>query len=92
MGSICYDVPVNTDRATVVAVHRKLLQGKRPELIFLCKAYITVSTEALPMYVGVLPDDLKVQKRAAMYYSTLENMECDFFGIRDRGEIIRMFQ
>lgn len=92
LGSICYGAPVWADRATVGAVRRKLLQGQRLALIFLCKAYRTVSTEALPVLAGVLPVDLEVQRRAAMYYSTLQNMECDFLGIRDREKILRLFQ
>ncbi|CAB3251733.1 unnamed protein product [Arctia plantaginis] len=70
----------------------KLLQGQRLALIFLCKAYRTVSTEALPVLAGVLPVDLEVQRRAAMYYSRQQNMECDFLGARDRGKITRLLQ
>ncbi|CAB3240749.1 unnamed protein product [Arctia plantaginis] len=92
LGSMCYGAPVWADRATVGAVRRKLLQGQRLALIFLCKAYRTVSTEALPVLAGVLPVDLEVQRRAAMYYSRQQNMECDFLGARDRGKITRLLQ
>lgn len=54
-----------------------------------------VSTEALPVLLCVLLVDLKVQRRAAMYFSTLENMECnfcEFSQIRDRDKIIRLLQ
>ncbi|CAB3228534.1 unnamed protein product [Arctia plantaginis] len=50
---------------------------------------MTVSTEALPMLAGVLPVDLEVQRRAAMYYSRQRNMEHVFLGARDRGKITR---
>lgn len=66
LGFICCGVPVWADRVTVGAVHRKLLQGQRLALVFICKAYRTVSTKALPVLAGVLPIDLEVQKRTVM--------------------------
>lgn len=78
MDSICYVAPVWADRATVVAARRKVLKGQRLALIFLFKAYRTASTEALPVLADVLLVNLEVQRHAAMYYSTLEIVKCDF--------------
>lgn len=68
LGSICNGALVWDDRQG---------QGQQLALIFSCKAYRTVSAEALLVLAGVLPVDLEVQRRAAMHYSTLENMEYD---------------
>lgn len=92
LGCICYGSPVWADRATIGAVRRKLLQSQRLALIFLCKAYRTVSTEALPVLAGVLPVDLEVQRRAAMYYSTRENMDKSFLTSRELSRINRLFK
>ena len=46
LGCVCYGAPVWTNRATIGAARRKLLQSQRLGLIFLCKPYRTVSTEA----------------------------------------------
>ncbi|KAF9810856.1 hypothetical protein SFRURICE_005282 [Spodoptera frugiperda] len=78
LGCVCYGAPVWADRATIGAVRRKLLQGQRLALIFLCKAYRTVSTEALPVLAGLLPVDLEVQRRAAMYYNARPNFSANF--------------
>lgn len=91
LGSMCYGAPVWADRATVGAARRKMLQSQRLALIFLCKAYRTVSTEALPVLAGVLPVDLEVQRRAAMYYSTRDDLNNSFLGPRDRNKIARLF-
>ncbi|KAF9813209.1 hypothetical protein SFRURICE_015698 [Spodoptera frugiperda] len=37
LGCVCYGAPVWADRATIGAVRRKLLQGQRLALIFLCR-------------------------------------------------------
>lgn len=80
------------DRATIGAVRRKLLQGQRLALIFLCKAYRTVSTEALPVLAGLLPVDLEVQRRAAMYYNARPNFSANFLAQRDRSKIDRLLK
>lgn len=90
LGCMCYGAPVWADKATIGAVRRKLLQSQRLALIFLCKAYRTVSTEALPVLAGVLPVDLEVQRRAAMYFNTRDNMDITFLSPRDRLKIIRL--
>ncbi|KAF9800735.1 hypothetical protein SFRURICE_015389 [Spodoptera frugiperda] len=89
---VCYGAPVWADRATVGAVRRKLLQGQRLALIFLCKAYRTVSTEALPVLAGLLPVDLEVQRRAAMYYNARPNFSANFLALRDRNKIARLLK
>ncbi|KAF9807453.1 hypothetical protein SFRURICE_005411 [Spodoptera frugiperda] len=83
LGCVCYGAPVWADRATVGAVRRKLLQSQRLALIFLCKAYRTASTEALPALSGLLPVDLEVQRRAAMYYNARPNFSANFLAQRD---------
>ncbi|KAF9795895.1 hypothetical protein SFRURICE_017759 [Spodoptera frugiperda] len=88
LGCVCYGAPVWADRATIGAVRRKLLQGQRLALIFLCKAYRTVSTEALPVLAGLLPVDLEVQRRAAMYYNARPNFSANFLAQRDRSKLI----
>lgn len=50
-----------------------------------------MSTEALPVLAGVLPVDLEVQKRAAMYFASRENITSDFLNSRDRSKISRLF-
>lgn len=92
LGCMCYGAPVWADRATTGAVRRKLLQSQRLALIFLCKAYRTVSTEALPVLAGVFPVDLEVQRRAAMYYSARQATDADFLLQRDRANISRLFK
>ena len=82
----------NTTAFTYTSARRKLLQSQRLALIFLCKAYRTVSTEALPVLAGVLPVDLEVQRRAAMYYSARETMDANFLTQRDRAKISRLFK
>lgn len=91
LGCICYGSPVWADRSTIGAVRRKLLQSQRLALIFLCKAYRTVSTEALPVLAGVLPVDLEAQRRAAMYFSTHDHLNNDFLPPQDRNKISRLF-
>ncbi|KAF9787558.1 hypothetical protein SFRURICE_001610 [Spodoptera frugiperda] len=92
LGCVCYGAPVWADRATIGAVRRKLLQGQRLALIFLCKAYRTVSTEALPVLAGLLPVDLEVQRRAAMYYNARPNFSANFLAQRDRSKIDRLLK
>ncbi|KAF9823529.1 hypothetical protein SFRURICE_011382 [Spodoptera frugiperda] len=92
LGCVCYGAPVWADRATIGAVRRKLLQGQRLALIFLCKAYRTVSTEALPVLAGLLPVDLEVQRRAAMYYNARPNFSANFLAQRDRNKIARLLK
>lgn len=92
LGCMCYGAPVWADRATIGAARRKLLQSQRLALLFLSKAYRTVSTEALPVLAGVLPVDLEVQRRAAMYYSARETTDADFLTHRDRAKISRLFK
>ncbi|KAF9793874.1 hypothetical protein SFRURICE_007405 [Spodoptera frugiperda] len=92
LGCVCYGAPVWSDRATIGAVRRKLLQGQRLALIFLCKAYRTVSTEALPVLAGLLPVDLEVQRRAAMYYNARPNFSTNFLAQRDRNKIARLLK
>lgn len=91
LGCICYGAPVWADRATIGAARRKLLQSQRLALIFLCKAYRTVSTEALPILAGVIPVDLEIQRRAAMYYNSRNGMSSDFLKPKDRPKISRLF-
>jgi hypothetical protein len=92
LGCMCYGAPVWADRATIGAARRKLLQSQRLALLFLSKAYRTVSTEALPVLAGVLPVDLEVQRRAAMYYSARGTTDADFLTHRDRAKISRLFK
>lgn len=93
LGCMCYGAPVWADRASIGAARRKLLQSQRLALIFLCKAYRTVSTEALPVLAGVLPVDLEVQRRASMYYSARgEAMDTNFVTQRDLNRISRLFK
>lgn len=92
LGRICYGSPVWADRATIGAARRKLLQSQRLALIFLCKAYRTVSTEALPVLSGVLPVDLEIQRRAALYYKNKKITTPDFLSIRDRNKVNRLFE
>ncbi|KAF9823576.1 hypothetical protein SFRURICE_011882 [Spodoptera frugiperda] len=92
LGCVCYGAPVWADRATIGAVRRKLLQGQRLALIFLCKAYRTVSTEALPVLAGLFPVDLEVQRRAAMYYNARPNFSANFLAQRDRSKIDRLLK
>ncbi|KAF9807835.1 hypothetical protein SFRURICE_000616 [Spodoptera frugiperda] len=92
LGCVCYGAPVWADRATIGAVRRKLLQGQRLALIFLCKAYRTVSTEALPVLAGLLPVDLEVQRRAAMYYNARPNFSANFLAQRDQSKINRLLK
>lgn len=91
LGCICYGSPVFSDRATIGAVRRKLLQSQRLALIFLCKAYRTVSTEALPVLAGVLPVDLEIQRRASMYYSKHVSTSRDFLTTKNLDKINRLY-
>lgn len=70
---------------------RKTLPGQRLALIFLCKVYRTVNTEALSILVGVPSIDLEVQRRATMYYVTREYMAACFLVACDRNNIFRLF-
>lgn len=91
LGCMCYGSPLWADRATIGAARRKLLQSQRLALIFLCKAYRTVSTEALPVLAGVLPVDLEIQRRASMYFSSRPDINSQFLPTRDRTKIDRLF-
>jgi hypothetical protein len=89
LGCITYVSPVWADRATIGAAHRILLRSQRLALIFLCKAYRTVSTEALPVLAGVIPVDLEIQRRASMYYIS-KGLTSQFLKPRDRVKIARL--
>lgn len=91
LGSICYGAPVWADRATTWVARRKLLQSQRLALIFLCKAYRTASTDALPVLAGVLPVDLEVQRRAALFYTSKAMQEPQFLKTGQRKRIDRLF-
>lgn len=90
LGCITYGSPVFADRSTIGAVRRKLLQSQRLALIFLCKAYRTVSTEALPVLAGVVPVDLEIQRRAADYYLS-KQLSSSFLHLRNQVRIERLF-
>lgn len=83
VSSMCYAAPVWVDRSTLVTVKNKMLQSQRMSLIFLCKAYRTVSTDALPVLAGVWPIDLELQRRASNYFRS-RCMSWDDFGFGDR--------
>jgi hypothetical protein len=90
LGCITYGSPAWADRATIGAARRILLRSQRLALIFLCKAYRTVSTEALPVLAGVIPVDLEIQRRASMYYIS-KGLTSQFLKPRDRVKIARLF-
>jgi hypothetical protein len=90
LGCITYGSPVWADRATIGAARRILLRSQRLALIFLCKAYRTVSTEALPVLAGVIPVDLEIQRRASMYFVS-KNLTPQFLQPRDQDKIARLF-
>jgi hypothetical protein len=59
-------------------------------LCFLCKAYRTIITEALPVLAGVVPVDLEIQSRASMFL-TSKKLTPRFLKPRDRDRIARLF-
>ncbi|KAF9803285.1 hypothetical protein SFRURICE_007131, partial [Spodoptera frugiperda] len=79
LGCVCYGAPVWADRATIGAVRRKLLQGR-------------LAQRALPVLAGLLPVDLEVQRRAAMYYNARPNFSANFLAQRDRSKIDRLLK
>lgn len=92
VGCLCYGAPVWVDRAMIVTARRKLLQSQRCALIFLCKAYRTVSTDALPVLAGVLPIDLEIQRRAATYYESRNIKTPYFVGPRSRPNLSKLMK
>lgn len=91
LGCICYGAPAWADRTKIVTARKKLLQSQRLALLFLCKAYRTVSTDALPVLAGVLPVDLEIQRRANRYYNSRGYEEPDFVSMRDRTKMQPLF-
>ncbi|KAF9797400.1 hypothetical protein SFRURICE_005876 [Spodoptera frugiperda] len=47
---------------------------------------------ALPVLAGLLPVDLEVQRRAAMYYNARPNFSANFLAQRDRNKIARLLK
>lgn len=90
LGSMCYGSPVWADRAALGVARRKLLQSQRVALIFLTKAYRTVSTDCLPVLAGVLPVDLEARRRAALHFSK-KQLKSDFVAQPDRARIASLF-
>ncbi|KAF9809771.1 hypothetical protein SFRURICE_000252 [Spodoptera frugiperda] len=51
-----------------------------------------VTYDALPVLAGLLPVDLEVQRRAAMYYNARPNFSANFLAQRDRNKIARLLK
>lgn len=92
IGCISYGAPAWVDRAMIVTARRKLLQSQRLALIFLCKAYRTVSTDALPVLAGVFPVDLEIQRHAANYYASRNIKTSTFTKQCNQSKMRKLFQ